>query len=1691
MKTLVIHDSDLSVVGFLDNSKQTTLNYFKDKWHRDLASGSSTYTFSVYKKPELFEIYQHLSEQNWISFTHKRKVYLYSIMTVEEDENYITCYCENLNLELINETVKSYESNAEKTLVQYCTEMGLLSLAKLTVGINEIADRKRKLSFTTEETKLARLLALVKEFDAELDFDLELNDDSSINRFNVNFYQSYDNNGHHGVGRYRDDIMLMYGKNIGGVTRKTDKTGLYTMIRPVGKKSSNITTTKRTTVTNSDGTKTVTERTSNSNGDIVTTVKTLDYSGKVIGSKTTTTTKNDDGTTAKSTTSSTGSKSENSTTNVDSKQEVDGSTTRITTTKKADGTIQKTIVNTRTEGNKTITRTTKPDGSVTEKTVTRVGSNSVTQTKIIKAATNSKSNATTVSETESDETFDLSSLPDAWQMKNADGVVEFYKKGDCIYAPIAAQMYPAAFNSGSQSDQWISIDKEFDAETPDELLVLAYEYLKNRCYPSVEYTIKGHFDGDIGDTFMMHDGKFRPALDTIIRITTQEMSFSDPDDDQTIFSNIKVLDAKTINKTKQLEEQIAHATDGIVKIEETIAEQEAQREAQIEEQLAQKQAEWQATFDEEINAVDQQMAEQQQTHDRAVADILSQAESAQSLAAQAKAIGDQAKVEAINLAGQLSTAKTALQNSIAEAKVQAATVANNLATAKSELQNQVTAIDAKAGQAQRDITQAKSDLQAQAAQLNAQADKQVELTKLTTDTKQLADGTITTLNELSKTVDKNTGNITSVTNRTKVVEDDLSGTKTKLEQVKTTADTTSRKTAELQNSIDGVTERFENLRVGGRNYINDYSFEKNHTFNSNTSLWKHERIADATARSGYHIKATCTQAGGSGFHKVLRDLRGSEWQGRTMTYAVDIKASKTVRMRLGAEAFKTGFKTFDVTTNWQRFVTTDTVDFKTWYSFPFYTDSVAWAVGDIIYIRDPQLEDGNVATTPHAAEEDFSNQIAEYKRTADQNYSGLQSTVQTLDGKITQNKSEVNQTATQLSNRLTSLETYKNAEGTRAQAYFEASKTETAKQIAAERTAITQNYVAKSTYQEDAAGVTRRLTATETVANRADTTANSNVNTITQHTTQITALNNELSAKVSKTDYDTLTGRVTGAETAIKVQAGEISKRLTSTQVESAITTKGYQTKAQVDSNIAGRGYITSSALQPYVTTTVLQNTVNETSSSFERKITETKALIPTEQSAGNMLKASNVGVGPVHSSFLELALPIEKGKEYTLVQHWWSGSEASHSNGSPQLAIDAGMTVENKGYYDAVLKYDSKIDSWFCTFTSPVTVNAGTRIRFANTDIKSKRSDGVDGTGYWSFTTLVRGSLPLSVWQPSYAELATVTAFNSVKDTVDAHKRIIGDGSSISSAIQSAKKFEQQIASGGEIYQAIATAKGLVTTVSGPNGLTSQVSQLAGSYAIKNLTSAGTVLNQLNLNKDGSVGIDGSLIMITGKTYIQDSVIKSSKIASLDVNKITGLDANFLKAKIEFALVDWMKTKSISSQNGAMVTDYNNSKILFNDNLASIIRIKSNTPSQFIKLDKALLKGYEVAHTVIGSNRTTDLSYSDDAFTGIRILNGATADEVQVIGDTISFSTGINVWRGWQMKTIYGPDARQVALKPMGNPTRSYIYASNFMYGEKNIVDAINALFELWTHYGSVDSSAKDGNFVAKLNSLKSSKWY
>ncbi|MBF0778188.1 phage tail protein [Streptococcus cuniculi] len=557
---LTIHDASLRKIGWIDNDKQDTLNFFDDMWTRDLHSGSSVFEFTAVKKEVRTDIgrdylFDRLNERAFVSFEYAGKSYVFNVMEVEEDATTIRCYCENLNLELINEYANPYAATKALTFKEYCETMELIgSFSFLKIGRNDIASVKKPLEFTQQETKLARLLALAREFNAEIEFETELNADSTIKRFVMNAYHAHDEK-HQGVGRKRDDLVMRYGKNMRGVRRKISKTNVFNVIYPVGKRSE-VTKSKKTTVINPDGTTTVTEKVSVSDTKSTTTTTVYSTSGAVVSSKTVTATKNPDGTVSRTSSESKGSSTVTSTSSTTVKENPDKSTTKTTTVRKSDGTVQKTVVHTKKEeypdqSTKTTVTTTKADRSVTERVTWRYpNGTSNTSSRLVKAGSSSSSTKVSKVDESSDEEFDLTELKD-WSQKNAKGVQEFYKRGPAIYAPISVQLYPSTFTSDTLEDQWIRRDKEFDADSVEELNALAYQYLKEHCYPAITYSVTGFVDGDIGDTIRIEDDSFTDVLVLSARISKQKISFTNPSQNQTEISNIKALENKLSQNIQQ------------------------------------------------------------------------------------------------------------------------------------------------------------------------------------------------------------------------------------------------------------------------------------------------------------------------------------------------------------------------------------------------------------------------------------------------------------------------------------------------------------------------------------------------------------------------------------------------------------------------------------------------------------------------------------------------------------------------------------------------------------------------------------------------------------------------------------------------------------------------------------------------------------------------------------------------------------------------------------------------------------------------------------------------------------------------------------------------------------------------------------------------------------------------------------
>lgn len=236
---LTIHDANLQKIGFIDNEKQETLNFYDDTWTRNLETASSTFEFTVSKKELLGDtanqpLYNQLNERSFISFKHNGQTYLFNIMKVEENERWVRCYCENLNLELINEYTNAYKAEKAMSFAEYLDAFDIPLFAMVTLGVNEVSDQKKTLEWEGQDTKLARLLSLANKFNAEVEFMTRLNDDSSIKQLVLNVYHQADDS-HTGVGRIRSDIRLTFEKNIKSMTRKVDKTEIYTMIVPYGK----------------------------------------------------------------------------------------------------------------------------------------------------------------------------------------------------------------------------------------------------------------------------------------------------------------------------------------------------------------------------------------------------------------------------------------------------------------------------------------------------------------------------------------------------------------------------------------------------------------------------------------------------------------------------------------------------------------------------------------------------------------------------------------------------------------------------------------------------------------------------------------------------------------------------------------------------------------------------------------------------------------------------------------------------------------------------------------------------------------------------------------------------------------------------------------------------------------------------------------------------------------------------------------------------------------------------------------------------------------------------------------------------------------------------------------------------------------------------------------------------------------
>lgn len=163
--------------------------------------------------------------------------------------------------------------------------------------------------------------------------------------------------------------------------------------------------------------------------------------------------------------------------------------------------------------------------------------------------------------------IDISGLG-AWSVNNAKGEREFYQLGAHLVAPLSMQMYPSTFtHSTGTLDQYIRKDMTVESSNPEVIRSTAYRELKKNCYPAVTYEAEGFADLEIGDTVKVYDDGFNPTLLLEMRVSEQVISFTNPKNNKTTFSNAKALENRLSQGIQQqLDRMIEDAKPYTIKL---------------------------------------------------------------------------------------------------------------------------------------------------------------------------------------------------------------------------------------------------------------------------------------------------------------------------------------------------------------------------------------------------------------------------------------------------------------------------------------------------------------------------------------------------------------------------------------------------------------------------------------------------------------------------------------------------------------------------------------------------------------------------------------------------------------------------------------------------------------------------------------------------------------------------------------------------------------------------------------------------------------------------------------------------------------------------------------------------------------------------------------------------------------------
>ncbi len=527
------------------------------------------------------------------------------------------------------------------------------------------------------------------------------------------------------------------------------------------------------------------------------------------------------------------------------------------------------------------------------------------------------------------------------------------------------------------------------------------------------------------------------------------------------------------------------------------------------------------------------------------------------------------------------------------------------------------------------------------------------------------------------------------------------------------------------------------------------------------------------------------------------------------------------------------------------------------------------------------------------------------------------------DGLITEAKATFERTAQGLRTDLSAIQEYVNKDGQRQEALQRYTREESTRQATAVRELVNRDFVGKATYQEDVKGINQRIEAVKTSANKdiASQIASYRQSVdgkFTDISSQITTYKQDVGGQISG-----LSNRLTSSEQGTTTQISNLSNRINSNKQGTDNQISNLKTQVATNKDNAERqmGRISdqvsankanadrqfanvTNQLVRKVETTDFQR-VKETSKLYERILGNTENGIADKvarMALTNQLFQVEVGKYSVSGPNL-----IKNSDFKNATNEWGStqnlGRLVKHSfyhNGQKDLMRLSNATKNENFLYSHRFNLERNTDY-------VLNFRGFNNSALASYDvyILGRRAGESDGF------TIVKKVVSSKKLSTSRCEDVSVT-FNS-GEMDNAYIRFDNNGSSSGTADLYITEVDLYKGYKPRTWQphpedAVADAnKKLEATQT-------KMTQLAGSWVVENINSAGDIISGINLGANGHNRLVGKLTHITGETLIDRAVIKSAmvdklKTANFEAGSVTTtiLEAEAVtaeKLKVDNALI-------------------------------------------------------------------------------------------------------------------------------------------------------------------------------------------